>query len=157
MHLLSTYAITSEDFELITKLKKENTPRGEICSKIVIMIDRKHTLKEFITALENTKAHDRGHEEIVKIIKEEQEKREASQPHPEKTNQMKKSSDPNYILNQMPTLDLNESELPNVDDEPEGPYFSPRVRTMSGASNMMTNNDNLIPPTEPAGEEVSIY
>ena len=57
----------------------------------------------------------------------------------------------------MPKLDLNESELPNVDDEPEGPYFSPRVRTMSGASNVMTSNDDLIPPTEPAEREVSIH
>ena len=117
--MLSKYASTREDYCTITKLNRDNTyTRGEICTRIAIKIDERHTLKEFIAALEESKVDDRGHEEIVKIIKEEQEKRAASQPPLGKTNQMKKSSDPNYVLNQVPKLDLNESELPNVDDEP---------------------------------------
>ena len=101
MHLLSTYAITpDEDYDKITKLQQDNATRGKICIEIVRMIDRRHTLDEFVAALEESKVDDRGHEEIVKIIKEEQEKRAASQPPPEKTNQMKKSSDPNYIYSE---------------------------------------------------------
>ena len=154
--MLSTYAITpDEDYNTITKLRQENATRGQICIEIVRIIDQRHTLDEFITALENSKLEDRGHEEIVKIIIEEQEKRAAC-PTPEETHQIRKTSD--SIPNLMPKLEINESAFPNDDDEPEAPYFSPRVRTTSGASNTTPSRDNslVIPIDEPARREVSI-
>lgn len=132
MHMFATFAITPEDYDKLNVLKQSNATRAEICIAIARIIAQRHTLNEFITALENSQDQDRGHETIVRIIKEEQEK-EVRSLSMDEANPTRKISDPNteqitlipHIIDQMPKLDCYE---PGPDDQRDGAYYPPRER-----------------------------